>query len=110
MRYEYDPDVDALYIHLNPEGKPYDHSFDLDPECCVDYARDGLPIGIELPCVSSGVKLDGLPERERIKWLLSELRVLCYERSDTVSRSRCRDVFNLLSIKGTISGATSQHF
>ena len=79
MRYEYDPEADALYIHLPPEGRPYDYGRDLDPERRIDYAKDGLPIGIELLCVSHGVKLDDLPAREAVKQILGELKFPAYE-------------------------------
>ncbi len=79
MRYKYDAEADALYIHLPPEGRPYDYGRDLDPERRIDYAKDGLPIGVELLCVSHGVKLDDLPAREVVKQALSELHFPAYE-------------------------------
>jgi uncharacterized protein YuzE len=79
MRYEYDSEADALYIYLPPEGRAYSYGRDLDPERRIDYATDGAPIGIELLCVSHGVKLDDLPAREVVKQVLSELRFPAYE-------------------------------
>ena len=82
MRYEYDPDADALYIYLSSEGKPYAHGYDLDPERHLDHAPDGSLIGIELLCVSSGVKLEGLPAREEVKQILDELHLPALEGAE----------------------------
>jgi uncharacterized protein YuzE len=79
MRYEYDPEADALYIYFPPDGRPYSYGRDLDPERRIDYATNGAPIGVELLCVSHGVKLDDLPEREAIKQILSKLKFPAYE-------------------------------
>jgi uncharacterized protein YuzE len=70
-RREYDPEADALYIHLREAA--YDHGFDVDAQRRVDYGKDGLPVGVELLRVSEGVKLDGLPERATIEQVLREL-------------------------------------
>ena len=75
MRYEYDPEADALYIYLPPEGRPYSYGRDLDRERRIDYATDGAPVGIELLCVSHGVKLDDLPARETVEQVLRALHV-----------------------------------
>lgn len=79
MRYEYDPEADALYIYFPPEGRTYSYGSDLDPERRIDYAIDGAPVGIELLCVSHGVKLDDLPEREAVKRILNKLKFPAYE-------------------------------
>jgi len=79
MRYEYDSEADALYIYLPPEGRPYDYGRDLDAERRIDYAKDGAPIGVELLCVSRGVKLDDLPARETVRQVLSTLKFPAYE-------------------------------
>ena len=79
MRYEYDPEADALYIYLPPEGRSYSYGRDLDPERRIDYAPDGVPVGIELLCVSRGVKLDDLPARDAVKQILSTLKFPAYE-------------------------------
>ena len=75
MRYEYDSETDALYIYLPPEGRAYSYGRDLDPERRIDYAIDGAPVGIELLCVSHGVKLDDLPARETVEHVLRTLHV-----------------------------------
>ncbi|MDP2931260.1 MAG: DUF2283 domain-containing protein [Chloroflexota bacterium] len=59
MKYKYDQEADAIYIHIN--AKPYAYGKDLDEERRIDYASDSTPIGVELLNVSKGVKLDGLP-------------------------------------------------
>ena len=70
MRLEHDPDADAIYIHLR--DLPYAFGEDLDHERRIDYAADGQPIGVELLCVSQGVNVDDLPEKEAITRLLEE--------------------------------------
>ncbi len=79
MRYEYNSEADALYIYMPPEGRLYSYGRDLDPERRIDYAKDGLPIGVELLCVSRGVKLDDLPAREIVRQILGELHFSAYE-------------------------------
>ncbi|MBI3796349.1 MAG: DUF2283 domain-containing protein [Deltaproteobacteria bacterium] len=79
MRYEYDSEADALYIYLPPEDRPYSYGRDLDAERRIDYATDGVPVGIELLCVSHGVKLDDLPVRETVRQILSKLKFPAYE-------------------------------
>ena len=78
MRYEYDPEADAVYIYLPPEGRTYSYGCDVDAERRVDFAADGRPLGIELLCVSGGVKLDGLPLREEVQRVLRELNIRAY--------------------------------
>lgn len=73
MKIDYDRSVDALYIHLR--DLPYAFGEDIDHERRIDYASDGLPIGIELLGVSNGVTLDNLPEREAIARLLEEQHI-----------------------------------
>lgn len=83
MRYEYDPEADALYIYLIAEDTPYSYGRELDQERRIDYASDGLPLGIELLCVSSGVKLDDLPAREEVGRILRALHFPAYEERPT---------------------------
>jgi uncharacterized protein YuzE len=73
MRLEHDPDADAIYIHLH--DLPYAFGEDLDRERRIDYAADGQPIGMELLCVSHGVNVDDLPEKEAITRLLEERNI-----------------------------------
>lgn len=60
LRSEYDPQADALYVHLSDE--PYAFGEDLDHARRVDYAADGTPVGVELLYVSQGVDLRNLPQ------------------------------------------------
>lgn len=64
----YDIDADAIYVRLR--DLPYAYGEDLDHERRIDYAVDGLPIGVELLCVSEGVNLDNLPDRASLARLL----------------------------------------
>lgn len=51
MRFEYHPDVDALYIHLNPGRKPAEEGCDtvvIGDGCVVDVDAEGVPIGIDI--------------------------------------------------------------
>ena len=68
MRFEYDPEVHAVYIWLRE--LPYAFGENLDHSRRVDYASDNKPIGIELLNVHRGVNLDELPEREAVASLL----------------------------------------
>lgn len=60
LRSEYDPQADALYVHLS--DRPYAFGEDLDYARRVDYAEDGTPVGVELLYVSQGVNLRDLPQ------------------------------------------------
>lgn len=73
MNYEYDPDVNAIYIHLR--DLPYAFGENLDTSRRIDYAADRLPIGIELLNVHRGVRLDRLPARDEVAEVLAECRV-----------------------------------
>ena len=73
MKYRYDEEADAIYIRLSDKG--YAYGEELDPERRIDYAADETPVGIELLCVSTGVDLRDLPERESIARLLASHRI-----------------------------------
>jgi len=73
IRYEYDPEVHALYIHLRP--LPYAFGENLDNSRRIDYADDKRPIGIELLNVRRGVRLDHLPERDDVARVLAECQI-----------------------------------
>lgn len=67
MKLEYDKEADAIYIHLT--DVPYSYGKSLDNERHIDYGENGEVRGIELLCVSMGIKTDGLPHNS-IKRLL----------------------------------------
>lgn len=67
---EYSPEADAAYVRLR--GLPYAYGEDVDHERRIDYAADGLPIGIELLDVSGGVALDHLPHADVLGRLLAD--------------------------------------
>ncbi|CAN5760473.1 hypothetical protein BH20ACT11_BH20ACT11_06390 [soil metagenome] len=51
MRFEYHPDVDALYIHLNPDRKPGDRGGEtvvVGDGVVVDVDATGAPVGIDI--------------------------------------------------------------
>ena len=73
LSYDYDPEANALYIHL--ADKPYAYGHDLDHERRIDYGPDGTPIGVELTCVGSGVHLADLPAATQIAAILQRLRL-----------------------------------
>ncbi len=73
MKYRYDEEADAVYIRLS--DKDYAYGEELDPERRIDYAVDGTPVGVELLCVSTGVDVRDLPEREPIARLLASHRI-----------------------------------
>ena len=72
VRYEYDPEADAVYIYLSDE--PYGYGVDLDPERRVDFSQDRTPIGVELRCLRTGVDISGLPMNDRIAEILEEIQ------------------------------------
>lgn len=70
LKVDYDPAVDAVYIHLR--DLPYAFGEDLDSDRRIDYADDRLPIGVELLNVSLGVDVRDLPEPAAIGRALEE--------------------------------------
>jgi uncharacterized protein YuzE len=73
MKLQYDAEADAVYIRLG-EGA-YAYGEELDPERRIDYADGGSPIGIELLCVSGGVDIRSLPDKQAISRLLAKHRI-----------------------------------
>ena len=76
LRYEFDRDAAALYIHL--ADKPYAYGRDLDAERRVDYASDDTPIGVEITCATSGVTIENLPAADDIAEILHDLDLPVY--------------------------------
>ena len=72
-KYEHDPEADALYVYLSDDA--YAYGEDLSPERRVDFSATGAPVGVELTCLSRGVRLDSLPAAEEIGELLTKLHV-----------------------------------
>jgi len=70
MEYEYDPNADCAYIHINK--LPYAFSKEIDETRFVDYAEDGTVIGVELLYVSGGVDTCDLPCESEIAELLEK--------------------------------------
>ena len=73
MRVEYDKEADAIYIYLG--DAPYSHGKNLDNERRIDYDANGIPIGVELLCVSEGVDVIDLPNSEEIAQVLENKRI-----------------------------------
>jgi uncharacterized protein YuzE len=65
MHIEYDVEADALYITL--KEAPYAYGRDLDDSRRIDYAADGIPVGVEILFPSQGIDLAGLPLDERTR-------------------------------------------
>jgi len=76
MRFTYDKEADAIYIHLS--NAPYAYGKDLDEERRVDYDKAGNPCGIELLCVSTGVITDDLPFRHEVERILGDNHIKIY--------------------------------
>jgi len=70
MKLEYDKKADAIYIYLS--DVPYAHGENLDHERRIDFDDDGVPVGIELHCVSKGVITDDLPNKAEIERALGD--------------------------------------
>ena len=73
LRFEHDPEADALYVYLS--DKAYAYGEELSSERRVDFATDRTPIGVELTCLSEGVSLADLPASSEIADLLTKLNV-----------------------------------
>ena len=69
----YDKAAHAIYIRLSDQ--PYAYGEELDPERRIDYAANGMPIGVELLCVGSGVDLPNLPAQDVLANLLARHRI-----------------------------------
>ena len=76
MRIEQDKEADAIYIYLS--DAPYSHGKNLDNERRIDYDANGIPIGVELLCVSTGVITDDLPNRVEIEHALEDRGIRIY--------------------------------
>lgn len=70
MKHYYDKKADAVYIELSE--KPYAVTKELDEVRYLDLASDSTVIGIELLCVSDGVTIDDLPERQKVEKILDK--------------------------------------
>ncbi len=69
-----DERVDAVAIEFEPGVAGYTER--LDDSRIVDFSNNpGRPIGVSLHKVSRGVKLEGLPQPERVKRILQGLGV-----------------------------------
>jgi uncharacterized protein YuzE len=73
MHYEYDSDVQALYVYLSEAPVAYTKA--LDASRIVDYGQDDQPRGVELLNVDLGVRLEGLPERDKVARVLGECNI-----------------------------------
>ncbi len=78
LRVEADPKADAVYIQLLDD--PISHSVELDENRVVDYGPNSRPVGVGLLSVSDGVKVDGLPEIEKIRTILGGLDITVTDR------------------------------
>jgi uncharacterized protein YuzE len=67
----YDPDADALYVHLI--DIEVERSTSLDDLRIIDYSVDGRVVGVEFLGVSAGVDLSDIPYRHKVERLIGEL-------------------------------------
>ena len=67
----YDPDADAIYVHLS-EGQSA-RSKVLDDLRIIDFSSDGEVIGVEFISVSGGIDLSDLPFHDKVEELIGEL-------------------------------------
>jgi uncharacterized protein YuzE len=68
MKYKYDKSADCAYIQIN--DLPHAYTKEMDNTRIVDYAADGMVIGIELLYISDGVDTSNLPfESDLVKIL-----------------------------------------
>lgn len=71
--FEFDWDANAFYVRLS--DKPYAYGRDLDSERRIDFAEDGTPIGVEITCLRSGVRLAELPYHDEIRDILERFQI-----------------------------------
>ena len=60
IKTSYDPEADALFIWLAPEGVPSVSNREVSPGVILDYGADGQLLGIEVLDVRSRAKLPGV--------------------------------------------------
>ncbi len=75
-KYSYDKEADAIYIILS--DKPVAYTKPLDDTRIIDYDNKGIPVGIELLCVSEGVIIEGLPSLTEVTPILEEEQVKAF--------------------------------
>lgn len=64
MQVSYDEEADAMYVRFRPRAG-HIRSTRIDEQRVVDRDDEGV-VGVEFLFVNRGVRLDGLPESERI--------------------------------------------
>ncbi len=74
MNVEYDTEADALYVRL-ARGEVA-RTRRLDSSRAVDYRADGTVLGVEFLFVSKSIRLQDVPERERVAEALASMRSL----------------------------------
>jgi uncharacterized protein YuzE len=70
---EYSLADDVLYVNISDGHATVVATKSVDDRRLVSLAEDGSVIGVEFACLSEGIDLDGLPERERIEESLQSL-------------------------------------
>lgn len=74
LNVEADAMADAVYIKVSDD--PVGYSKELDVNRVIDYTiNPGTLVGIDLLCVSQGVKLTGLPAVDGLKEVLEGLGI-----------------------------------
>ena len=69
-----DEAADAVYIKFSSD--PVGYGEELDDFRIVDYSLNpGKPVGVSLHAVSEGVKLEGLPQPDKVRSILGGLGV-----------------------------------
>lgn len=68
---EYDPEVDALYVHLSEQGRT--RADEIDYSTVVDVASDGNATGIEFLNASDGVNLQEVVSRFGLESVAPEI-------------------------------------
>ena len=76
MKLKHDKVADAIYVKLS--NMPYAYGKDLDDLRRIDYDAESNPRGLELLCVSKGVNLEGLPQKDTFAEMLEAERISTY--------------------------------
>ena len=107
MKFEHDPEADAIYLYLRE--KPYAYGIDLDDKRRVDYTSDNSPIGVELLCVSDGVNIDDMPYKDEITDFLDSngIKVYTMQRYSVTMHGYSGLVFDV-NLASSETGRTKQ--
>ncbi|MCC6237625.1 MAG: DUF2283 domain-containing protein [Dehalococcoidia bacterium] len=69
----FDPVTDVLYVSFAAAGRGEARTHPLDDQRLVDYGPNGIVVGVEFLNASAGIRLEGVPEADRIRAAMQSL-------------------------------------